>query len=222
MNKNVKKMLLFVAILIAVIVVISAVYLLLLEPGGDNGNTPPSTSVSASASPSATPSPSETASPESQTPTPSDNGDVMTEETADGIKYTIKTEGAFVTYSLVAENTFEYSRTEGSDTFMDVSEASEYLSISFIEGAKAADLAPSYLDSFLDYKEFEQSGVNFIPGTEIPGETVTANDGDIQVEAWLVDKDKGVLAVVISYSLRYKDDETAKLHKILGTLMIEE
>ena len=40
MNKNVKKTLLFVAILIAVIVIISAIYLLLPAPGEDGGKTP--------------------------------------------------------------------------------------------------------------------------------------------------------------------------------------
>jgi cytoskeletal protein RodZ len=219
MNKSVKKMLLFVGILIVVIIIISAVYLLLLQPGGETAST---TSPSASASSSVPPSPTQTATAESASPTPTDNGDVKTEETAEGTKYTITTEGSLITFSLVTDSAFEHMRTDGGDTFMDVSEAGEYLSIHFVEGAKATELAPSFLDPLIDYKEFEQSGLNFIPGTEIPGETVTANDGNIQFEAWLVDTDKGVLAVVISYSLRYKDDETAKLYKILGTLTIEQ
>jgi hypothetical protein len=219
MNKSVKKMLLFVAVLIIVIIIISIIYLLLPDKGGNSGETPsPSAPVSAAVSPS----PSETASAESESPSPSDDRDVTIEETADGTKYTITSEGAFIKYSIITDSTFEYLRTEGSDTFMDVSEAGEYLSIHFVEGTKATDLAPSFLDPLIDYKEFEQSGLNFIPGTEIPGETVTANDGNMQLEAWLVDTDKGVLAVVISYSLKYKDDETAKLYKILGTLTIEQ
>lgn len=220
MSKSIKKMLLFVALLIVVIVIILVVYLLLPEPGGETAGSP---SPSAPASASVSPSPSESSAVQTETPSPTDNGDVTMEETADGIKYTITVEGAFLTYSIIADSIiFEHLRTDGGDTFMDVSEAGEYLSIHFIEGAKATVLAPSFLDPLIDYKEFEQSGINFIPGTEIPGETVTANDGNMQLEAWLVDTDKGVLAVVASYSLRYKDDETAKLYKILGTLAIEQ
>lgn len=218
MNKSMKKMFLFLGILIVVILLITVIYLL-AQPGGDVVTPSPSASPSVSISPS----PSETSSGPSDSPTPTDNGTVVTEETAEGTKYTVTVPGSFVTYSLVVDSKmFEHSRTDGSDTFMDVSEAGEYLSISFIEGSKSAALAPSFLDPLINYKEFEQSGKNYVPGTEIEGETVTANDGDMELEAWLVDTEDGVLAVVISYSLKFKEDETAKLQKILGTLTIME
>ena len=219
MNKSVKKMLLFLALLVAVIVIISVIYLLAMQPSGSSNVTPsPSASVSASAS--AAPSPSESVAP---SPKPTDVGSVTTEETADGTKYNITVPGSFVSYSVVADSKiFDHSRTDGSDTFMDVSEAGEFLSISFIEGSKATDLAPSFLDQLIKYTDFEQSGENYIPGTEISGETVTANDGNTAFTAWLVDTDKGVLAVVISYNLANKDAQTTKLNKILGTLTINQ
>lgn len=218
MSKSVKKLLLFLAFLVAAILIISVIYLLATQTGGNTGETSsPSASVSASAS-----SPSASSAP-SASPSPTDEGSVTTEETADGTKYNITVPGSFVSYSVVADSTvFEHLRTNGSDTFMDVSEDSGFLDISFIEDTKASSLAPSFLDELITYTDFEQSGENNIPGTEISGETVTANDGSVQYDAWLVDTDKGVLAVVISYNLSKKDEETAKLYRILGTLTIEQ
>ncbi len=214
-------MLLFLGVLVAVIIIIAIIYLLATQTVGSKDETP---SPSASVSASALPSPSESAEP-SQSPSPvtTDEGSVTTEETADGTKYSITVPGSFISYSVITDRTvFEHLRTDGGDTFMDVSEAGEYLSISFIEDSKAAALAPSFLDQLINYNEFEQSGENYIPGTEISGETVAANDGNTQFEAWLVDTDKGVFAVVASYNLKNKEAETAKLYKILGTLTIDE
>jgi hypothetical protein len=212
MNKNVKKTLLFFAVLILVIVIIAAVYLLLLAPDGDTGETPsPSASVSEAVSPPATVSPSETAPEESETPTPADNGHVKTEETADGIKYRSRQKARLLRIPLL-QRAFLSIREQRQRHFMDASEAGEYMSIAFIEDAKAAELAQAILIRSLIIKSLS-IGMNFIPGTEIPGETVMANDGDIQFEAWLVDTDKGVLAVVISYSLRYKEDKRPSFTK---------
>lgn len=214
-------MLVFLGFLVAAIIVIAVIYLLATQTAGSNGETP---SPSATVSPTVSPSPTESTEPSlSPTPTPTDEGSVTTEETADGTKYSITVPGSFVSYSVVADETvFEHSRDDGSDTFMDVSEAGEYLSILFIEDSKAVKLAPSFLDQFINYDEFEQSGEEYIPGTEMAGEKVMANDGNTQLEAWLVDTDKGVLAVYISYNLSKKEIETEKLYKILGTLTIAE
>lgn len=215
MNKGVKKFLAFLALLVLVLVIISAVYLLTRQPVDNNVPTPsPSASIAVSASPS--PSASDTPSP-----SPTDEGSVTTEELPDGTKYNITVPGSFVSYSVVTDSAvFEHTRTEGQDIFMDVSEVGEYLSISFVEGSRATALAPSLLDQFVNYTEFEQSGGNYIPGTEIMGETVTANDGETQCEGWLVNTNQGTLTFVISYNLANKTVETAKLYQILGTLVI--
>lgn len=212
-------MLIFLAFLVLAIIVIAVIYMLATQTGGSNGETPtPSATVSAAVSPS----PSETVEP-TPSPSPTDEGTVTLEETAEGTKYNITVPGGFVSYSVVADKTvFEHSRDDGSDTFMDVSEAGEYLSISFLIDTKAMTLAPNYLDQFINYNEFEQTGEEYIPGTEIAGERVAANDGNTQFEAWLVDTDKGVLAVMISYNLADKDAQITKLNKILGTFTMSE
>jgi hypothetical protein len=218
MNKSVKKILLFVVILIVAIMMISAVYLLLLEPGGNTSVTP-----SPSGAPSApiSPSPSESAAVQTETPSPADEG-YTREETADGAIFHMTVPGNLLAYSVtVDEQVFSLKDTDGRMLFQSKSDESEFLELSFIEESTAAELAPSYLDSYLDYKEFEQSGENDIGTTEISGETIEVNDGKTQMEAWLVDTDNGVLAVVISYSLSDKDDAAARLEKMLDTLAIE-
>ena len=106
--------------------------------------------------------------------------------------------------------------------FMSNKNKSEFLKISFIKGSKAADIAPSFLNASIDYTEFEQSGQNYIEGTKISGETVTASDGKTQMTAWLVNTDKGVLSVVISYSVSDKAAALSQLNKILATLTLKE
>jgi len=99
---------------------------------------------------------------------------------------------------------------------------SEFLKISFVKGSKAAEIAPGFLNSYIDYTEFEQSGQNYINGTKISGETVLVNDGKTAMTAWLVDTDKGVLAVVISYNMSDKTAESSQLNKLLATLTLKE
>lgn len=219
MNKNVKKTLLFVAILIVVIVIISAVYLLLLAPDEDSGETTaPSGSVSAPESPL----PSEPAAVQTRTPSP-ESEQYTREETADGTIFHVTVPGGLIAYAVtVNERSFNLSETDGRMLFHSDTDKNQFFEFSFIVDSKAADLAPSYLDSYMDYKEFEQSGEEYIGDTEISGETVTVNDGKTQLETWLVDTDKGVLAVVIGYSLPEKEAQRAELVKVLDTLVIEE
>lgn len=217
MNKSIKKLLLFVAILVVAIVIISAVYLLLLAPGDDSGESP---APSGSASAPASPSPSESAAVQTEPPSPTDEG-FTREETADGTIFHMTVPDERLAYAVTIEQIFDLADTNGRFLFQAEADGHGYLEFSFIEASKAAELAPSFLDSYLDYKEFEQSGANYIGSTEITGEKVTVNDGAIQLEAWLVDTDNGVLAVVISYSLSDKEVQKAELVKILDTLVIE-
>ena len=217
MNKNVKKTLLFVAILIVVIVIISVIYLLLPAPGEDGGKTPePSGSVSAPVSPSPT------KSAPAQTQTPPESERYTREETADGTIFHITVPGGLTAYSVtVDEKVFDLTETDGRMMFRSNADKNQFLEFSFIEDSKAADLAPSFLDSYQDYREFEQSGREYIGNTEISGEAVTVNDGKTQLETRLVDTENGVLAVVIGYSLPEKETQRAELEKMLNTLIVE-
>lgn len=222
MNKTLMKVLILVLLIIAAVLVIVLIQIILPNnTAGDPDPVSPSASstVSPSSTTEATPSESEEPSP---SPSPSDAGLVVREEGPDGVTYTVTVPGSYVTYSLgVDESVFKYDGNIGGDKFISLEDESEFLQISFHKGTGAVDLAPSFLDTYIDYTEFEQSGLNYIDGTEISGETVSANDGKTQMTAWLVNTDQGVLAVVVSYSL---SDETQlpELEKMLSMLAIKE
>ncbi|SHH91230.1 hypothetical protein SAMN02745823_01394 [Sporobacter termitidis DSM 10068] len=220
MNKTLKKVLIFILALIAVVLVIFLIELLVPRQSGGPDLTSPAVSDSPSPTPSESASPSPSLSP---SPSPSEDGAVTTEETADGTKYNVTIPEASASYSITADSAlFTHSRENGSDLFKSNKDESEYLRIDFVKGAKAAALAPSIMDSYINYTNFEQSGQNYIDGTQISGETVTADDGKTQVTAWLVDTDKGVLTVAISLSLSDKASQTPQLDKLLSSLTINE
>jgi hypothetical protein len=219
MSKTLKKALIFIAALVVVLAVIFLIEILL--PKNETSVTSPSpppvsASVSPTVSAAASSSPSETPSP-----SPSDNGSYTREETPDGALYHFTVPGGSVTYAVtVDDGSFGLTNLDGHFKFTSKTDKNEFLDVSFIEGAKGADLAPSILNSYMKYKEFEQSGANYIDGTKITGETVAANDGTTEMTAWLVDTDKGVLAVVISCTMADRAAETAQLDKILATLTV--
>lgn len=223
MSKTMKKVLVFVLALVIVLLMIFIIEIIL--PNNHTGETvvtPSSVTVKPSETPggSTAPSPSPSPSP-SLSPPPSDESTVTTEETPGGTKYTVTAPG-LITYAVTADKAvFAYSRNNGIDVFKSVKDESEYLRISFIKDAKAADLAPSFLNSLINYNEFEQSGLNYIDGTKITGETVTADDGKTELTAWLVKTDKGVLAVVISLSMADKASQLPQLDKVLATLSLK-
>lgn len=225
MNKTLKKVLIFIALLVVVVLII--VLIALLFPKSKTaGTTPasPSASSAISPSPSVSATPSTASSPSlspSPTPSPTDEGSVVTEVTADNVKYTITVPKSYATYSVtVDKGTFTLVRDSGGDLFKSVKYTRASVKFTFLPGVKAVAAAPSFLDSYIKYTNFEQSGKNYISGTKLAGETVTADDGKTQVTAWLVDTERGVLAVVMSLDLTNQITEQPQLDKLLSTLTL--
>lgn len=211
MNKTLKKVLIFLLIFVVVAAIIIAVELYLSNREQNGTDITPTASVSVtqtSESPSEQPSPSET------------EQSMYTREVTDkGVLYTVNVPGGFVTYQLTVDDTvFSLSDEESNMKFVSLKDADEFIQIGFIEGKNASELAPTVLNSYLKYNEFEQSGENYIDGTDISGETVIASDGKIQMEAWLVDTPDGVVTIVISYTLSQMAAEKAELESVLSSL----
>lgn len=223
MNKGLKKGLVFGAVLLLVILVIVVIELVIpTKKTNEQAAVSATTSLTPSSavtvvSPSATPA---TVTP-SVSPSASDPA-MSTEETAAGTKYTVTLPDGLVQYSItVDKKAFIHSKENGSDVFTTPGNKNEYIRISFLPNVKAATIAPSFLTSVLDFKNFEQSGKNPITGTKISGETVTADDGKTQVTAWLVNLDSGVMAVVISLELSQKETQQAQLDAVLTTMTLK-
>jgi hypothetical protein len=215
-------------VIMALVIILTAVLLILNLKGKDNDGTQtsalPSPSISASASPSmsAEPSASPSESP-SSSPSPSNAGYIIREETPDGTQYTIQADDDVIYRLTVDEAVLPYAGDQqDGQTFQSPNpDHEDYLKIMFIADAKAADLAPSFLNAYIAFTEFEQSGVETITGTAVAGEKIAAGDGTTQVEAWLVDTGAGTLAVVISYTLSDKDALLKELDAALATFEIK-
>lgn len=217
MKKNTKKILIFALALAVVIIIILCVMLFL--DGKDNGNVDVTPSITPAPTETVSPSPAEPSVTPSEEPSPS-GADVMTEETADGTKYTFTTPDSGISYSVTVDSdAFEYKREDGKDLFVDksITDGSVYLELYRMEGGKAETIAPSFLDQYIKYTEFDYSGVNYI-SADVYGETVMANDGKTQFEAWLIDTDGGVLTVVIRYDLENASTQKTKLYDVLATM----
>ncbi len=216
-------------VIMAIVIILTMVLLINNLSGKDSGaEASPSPSVSAapspspSVTPSAEPSPSPSELPsESPSPSPEEEEIVIREETEKGALYTIKASD-LVTYRLmINESVLTHTGNLDGQTFLSAEDENEYLKIYYIKDASPDELAPSFLNDFIAFTEFEQSGAEYIPGTGVPGEKIAVNDGVTQVEAWLVKTDYDVLAVVISYTLSEKDTQSAQLNAVLKTFEIK-
>ena len=176
----------------------------------------PSPLPSPSTSPSAVPSPSATVMPSPA------GGSVTTEQTADGLKVSVTVPGASVSYTITADTAvFTHTSDKDGELFVSAKDKNEFVRITYKPGVKALDTAPGFLNAYIDYTSFEQSGKNAISGTKISGVTVVADDGKKQVTAWLVDVPGGVLAVAAGCSLSARSAQTAQLDKLLATLTVK-
>ena len=206
--------------ILAIVIVLTAV---LLSRKGNDGDPDTSPNVSASASPSGLPSEEPGASPsESTSPTPSGEPFVVQEETAEGTILTIAAAKDLTCRLTIDETVLAYTgHLDGSFIFISPEDENEYIKISLISDAQANKLAPSFLDSYIKFTEFEQSGQEPIGAGELTGEKIAANDGITQVEAWLIDTNAGVLAVVLSYTIADQSSQLPQLETVLDTFEIK-
>ena len=211
------KKLLFVIALICLILL--AVFLFIRL--GDNQNETDDITASPSAGATDTVTDEPSASPgitENTSPTESSaQGAVVSGNVSGGTD-----DGA---YSItVNENDYTYMNENGSDRFYDNSNIDEvvFLEVRYIDGTTAETLAPSFLNSYIVFTDIEYSGVNEIEQTGIYGETISAKNDMMEMNAWLVDTENGVLAIVVSYTLENKDEQMTKLYAMLDTLEINQ
>ena len=224
-----KTVFIVLAVIVALAVLVTAILLVQQQKNKEDSgeDVSPSPAVSAAVSPSAQQSeePSESPSPSpSESAGPEEEESVTREETDDGIVYTVTVDESLAYRLTVDETVLSYGGNhEDGQTFQSPNPDNEnYLKILFVEDTDSTTLAPALLNAYLAFTEFEQSGQEEITGTDITGEKIAVNDGQTQVEAWLIDTDGGVLAVVISYMIDEKDAQLAELDDVLASLEINE
>ena len=182
-------------LLVALIVVAAAAIVLIVtvlnKPDGAAGPSPGETP----GAPAGTTTPVETGAPSpSDEPSP---GEAPEEEGP--VEYVVDVGGT--RYSLTVDNeVFDVAETPSGRRFTLKADNDVFIETMYIPDKTAFAAAPAFLYQYIDYLELESSGKDYIPGTEIIGETVTGYRGDKACSAWLVDIEGGVVAVAVSYS----------------------
>lgn len=138
-------------------------------------------------------------------------------EVEESAAYTV--EGGQARLSLtVSGKTFDVAETAAGRRFALKSDPDVFIEARFLPETSAAAASPAFLDQYIDYMELETSGKNYIPGTDVLGETVTGYRSERVCAAWLIDVEGGVLAVTVSYK---GDQIPQELQDALGTLTVE-
>ena len=78
-------------------------------------------------------------------------------------------------------------------------EDGSFINIELVTGNKAEFIAPSYLDGYIEYTDIEFSGVEKLGDTDYSAETVTATDGKMQCDGYLIDTDGGTVCIIACY-----------------------
>ncbi|UOO38557.1 hypothetical protein IZU99_04735 [Oscillospiraceae bacterium CM] len=198
MIKIIKKGLIFLILLIIVVTAGVLLEIFVIDPLGKSSTPSPSVAVTGYTTPSEEPP-----------------------VTAAGKAFTVTSKDPAISCTVTVDDAmFEVTTADGGYIFRLLADKNAYLKLYFIQDANAASIAPGFLNAYIDFKNFSNSGDNYIDGTEISGQTVTADDGTTEVTAWLVNTDAGVLAVVTSLSLEHQDAERALLGQLLKTLSL--
>ena len=158
--------------------------------------------------------------PGSSSDAPADTGDDE-DEPAFGTRFDIAMPDGSVFKINVDEAVFSHEEQELGDYFSgkDSDTGTFFIEICFLEGHDAAATAPGFLDNYIEYIEFENSGLDTIGTSKVIGEAISATDGARTVEAWLIDIDGGVIAVIAGYSTL---QQQAAAYQSLGSIRLTD
>ena len=204
MGKTLKKVLIFFILLCvaALIVLLAEMFIWGDKPVKDvDGEEPPVTSSESETPPTAeTPTGTTSSSPppsETQSETP------PTSATPTGTEYKVDMPGGRgKAVSIYIDDTaYEHEEQELGEVFyLRAASGAAKIEIGFALGGAAEDIAPGFLDNYIDdYTEFESSGTTNVGISGLVGWKVFAKNNTTSYEAWLVDSDGCVLLVVIDY-----------------------
>lgn len=181
----------------------------------------------------ASPSPSENLPEVSPAPTP---GSTLPESreltvytsqgsvTTDAVPYSAALSGQNINFKLFYNNElYQAEFSNNAHLFFPVSENSsafDYMEISFINGAEAEKLLPSFVDSYIDFTDIEFSSYNHIGEISHRAESIVAYNSEQYLNAYLIDLSDGVMTIVMS-STSHHSDNFAWFNAMLSTISIE-
>ncbi len=208
--------------------VIVLLIIALLLPGCSRSTAPdpssnisegPESSASQSSRPSASPSPAVSPSPSPSEEIEYIQGRPVTSQLdVDGelreaqlIYCDIGNSGVPIEITMYADlNLYDFSLDDnGTASFIPKSgrDGLTFLFIGFAFDRDAASLAPSFMDSYIDFKDIEFDGSTSVGDTGLSGQYITASNSTSVCHAYLIDVDNyGVVTIVYS-SIRENNDD---------------
>lgn len=198
------------------------------EPAAEPSPSPsvtPAESQSPSPSPTPSPSPSPSATP---SPTPDDqqpgretdgslefsiNGQTVTEN-ASLIRADFGTGIRGYGYNLYCLEGYSYSLEDGTDRYTADQTEDAWLALSFVPDTTVEAALPSFLDSYLAYREIEYVGDYALAGS-LHTQGAVASDGRLTYTAYLADADGGILTFVFCYPNEAAEEQAPRLQAML-------
>jgi hypothetical protein len=201
----------------------------------NSDDTTPQPASSAQNSPSASPEPeqnSPTSAPESEsTPAPSPDGVLSVDIDGKNVEIAaLKVTGGLraelpLSFEMFIDSK-NYMRTEDDTVFRYAysgdGTGGTFIEISLISGTTSEDIAPSFLNDYIDFTGIEFSSYTRVGRDALSGYKISADNSSLYTEAYLIDTEGDVAALVISCSKEYSDECLPYLNSMLNTFAFTE
>jgi hypothetical protein len=201
----------------------------------DGNDTTPQPSSPAQSTPSASPE------PEQNSPTPASKSESTPAPSPDGVLSvdiggkTVEAAALKVTGGLRTEPPLDfemfidsenYTETEGNNvyryTYNGDSAAGTFIEISLISGTTPEDTAPSFLNDYIDFTSIEFSSYTKVGRDGLSGYKISADNSSLYTEAYLIDTEGDVAALVISCGKDNLNECLPYLYSMLNTFALIE
>ncbi|MBQ8974499.1 MAG: hypothetical protein IJ072_02110, partial [Oscillospiraceae bacterium] len=94
-------------------------------------------------------------------------------------------DGEFIaSYTLSIPEGYTKDSMGGKTTY---TEGSSFISIEIVPHEEAREIAPPYMDNFIDFKDIEFMGGGKMLGTDYSAQLISASNDSSACEAWLID-----------------------------------
>lgn len=117
------------------------------------------------------------------------------------------------------EYTVEHS--DGADKYVFENMENTYVEVKFINNSYPDELAPSFLDGYINYTSIEYCGVSQVGNSDEMGELIVGSNSDTTVSAYLIETANGTLAIIISQPTDAQTDIANSLNEIIDSLEVQ-
>lgn len=123
-------------------------------------------------------------------------------------------DGDKITYSFDSTGFESDSISDGTEYSLS---AGEFIDIRFLPGTDIDSCKAGIINTYVDFTDIEFGGVCQIGTSGYYGERITGTDGSVTADAYLIEQNGGVLAIVVNYTSRTKDEQYQKLYGALNS-----